>query len=271
MICTLGPLTTELCGLQYQRIGFRGRSHVFRSTVAVFTHSATGESGGWEPDEDRSNAGRKCQEMFELTECATRKAHAGKAAQLATFLRDNGLGGRYARLPLSGLGEMNSCRKSPWGCPKRGSSNERRIGQVDHVRLGVALKVNSPDFSRLTSPIDILCHECFERWYGVLRVCRGGSSSCRGRWTPSAGTITRDGATHWQIARSAYVRRSRDYLAVPSGPAPTLCLRDHALHQPEIFAGRGLRLRASLRGPGQVLSGRPSLREYSTESTPLQQ
>ena len=66
MICTLGPLTTELCGLQYQRIGFRGRSHVFRSTVAVFTHSATSELGGWEPDEDRSNAGRKCQEMFEL-------------------------------------------------------------------------------------------------------------------------------------------------------------------------------------------------------------
>ena len=110
---------------------------------------------------------------------------------------------RAARLPLSGFGEMNSCRKSLCGCPKRGCSNEKRIGQVDHVRLGVALKVNNPDFSRLTSPIDILFHECFERWYGVLRVCRGGSSSCRGRWTPSAGTITRDGATHWQIVRSA--------------------------------------------------------------------
>ena len=166
---------------------------------------------------------------------------------------------------------MNSCRKSLCGCPKRESSNERRIGQVDHVRLGVALKVNSPDFSRLTSPIDILFHECFERWYGVQRARRGGSSSCRGRWTPSAGTITRDGATHWQIARSAYVRRSRDYLAVPSGPAPTLCLRNRASHQPDIFAGRGYRLRANLHGPGQALSGRLPLPEYSTESTPLQQ
>jgi hypothetical protein len=129
------------------------------------------------------------------------------------------------------------------------------------------LKVNNPDFSRLTSPIDIFLHECFERWYGVQRARRGGSPSFRGRWTPSAGTTLRE--TGQPIGKSSVL--PRDYLVVPPGPPPTRCLCNRTSHQPDVFAGRGYRLRANVHGPWQVLSGRLPLPEYSTESTLLQQ